>query len=96
MIAWSIAGLVLAINMYLLAVSVLSSIVESVVVISLLGVATVLYVAFVCYLVLEPAQEDGNWMYIKRMYLSHRSEYFFRLRPSYENSLVQTQLQTSS
>lgn len=71
--------------MYLLAVYVLSTIVESVVVISLLGVSTVLYVAFVCYLVLEPAQEDGNWMYIKRMYLLHRSECFFRLRPIYDD-----------
>jgi fatty acid desaturase len=67
-VAWSIAVLVLAINMYLLGVSVFTSIVESVQVIAILGVLTVLYVAFICYLILEPAQADGNWSWIKNFF----------------------------
>ncbi|CAK9264505.1 unnamed protein product [Sphagnum jensenii] len=67
-VAWSIAVLVLAINMYLLGVSVFTSIVESVQVIAILGVLTVLYVAFICYLILEPAQADGNWACIKNFF----------------------------
>jgi hypothetical protein len=67
-VAWSIAVLVLVINMYLLGVSVFTSIVESVQVIAILGVLTVLYVAFICYLILEPAQADGNWAWIKNFF----------------------------
>lgn len=71
--AWSIAVLVMAINMYLLLVTVLSRIVDSAPVIILLLVIIFLYVSFVTYLVLEPAQEDGNWVHLKRAFLSLRS-----------------------
>lgn len=69
-IAWSIALLVMAINMYLLVVTVFGNIVESAAVMAILLVITALYISFIVYLVLEPAQEDGNWVYIKRVFLS--------------------------
>jgi natural resistance-associated macrophage protein len=69
-IAWSIALLVMAINMYLLVVTVFGNIVESAAVMAILLVVTALYISFIVYLVLEPAQEDGNWVYIKRAFLS--------------------------
>lgn len=64
--------MVMAINMYLLFVSIFGTLVESAVVTVILGVATIFYVAFIIYLVLEPAQADGNWTYMKRMFLSSR------------------------
>lgn len=66
--------MVMAINMYLLVVSVFGNLVESTAAIAIIGVVTVLYISFIVYLVLEPAQEDGNWVYIKRTFLSWRSE----------------------
>lgn len=77
--AWSIAVLVMAINMYLLLVTVLSRIVKSASVIILLLVIVLLYVSFVIYLVLEPAQEDGNWVHLKRAFLSSRSVTFLEI-----------------
>ncbi|KAG0605944.1 hypothetical protein M758_9G100500 [Ceratodon purpureus] len=68
-IAWSIALLVMAINMYLLFVSIFGTLVESTAVTVILGVATVFYISFIIYLVLEPAQEDGNWAYIERRFI---------------------------
>ena len=62
----------MAINMYLLFVSIFGALVESTAVTVTLGVATIFYIAFIIYLVLEPAQEDGNWTYIKRTFLSSR------------------------
>uniref|UniRef100_A0A7I4DLT1 Uncharacterized protein n=1 Tax=Physcomitrium patens TaxID=3218 RepID=A0A7I4DLT1_PHYPA len=35
-----------------------------------LRAATTFYIAFIVYLVLEPAQEDGNWVYIKRKFIT--------------------------
>lgn len=70
MIAWSIALLVMAINMYLLVVTVFGNIVESAAVMAILLVVTAMYISFIVYLILEPAQEDGNWVYIKRAFLS--------------------------
>lgn len=75
--AWSIAVLVMAINMYLLLVTVLSRIVDSAPVIIILLVIILLYVSFVTYLVLEPAQEDGNWVHLKRAVLSSRVRSIF-------------------
>lgn len=73
-IAWSVAVLVMAINMYLLFVSIFGTLVESTAVTTTLGVTTIFYIAFIVYLVLEPAQEDGNWAYIKRRFLSSREQ----------------------
>jgi hypothetical protein len=67
-VAWSIAVLVLGINMYLLGVSVLSSLVHSVSAIIVLGISSAAYGAFICYLVLDPAQEDGNWSFLKNLF----------------------------
>jgi len=68
-IAWSIALLVMAINMYLLFVSIFGTLVESTAITVILGVATIFYISFIIYLVLEPAQEDGNWAYIERRFI---------------------------
>ncbi|XP_024381410.1 metal transporter Nramp4 [Physcomitrium patens] len=73
-IAWTIAVLVISINMYLLLVTVLSRLANSTPIIVILTVIILFYVCFVIYLVLDPAQEDGNWVYFKRTFLSSRFE----------------------
>lgn len=73
----------MAINMYLLFVSIFGTLVESTAVTTTLGVTTIFYIAFIVYLVLEPAQEDGNWVYIKQRFLSSRLVFSLILSSSY-------------
>lgn len=84
-IAWTIAVLVISINMYLLLVTVLSRLANSTPIIVILTVIILFYVCFVIYLVLDPAQEDGNWVYFKRTFLSSRSAIFLTYYDSYMN-----------